>query len=181
MPTNRVPMNGHRRAVVATVLLIAAATGVAACSSSGSSSKSKSTTTTAARTYSLSTSEGEVTVSLDGELPSGWPSGFPVPSGAKPAGSGSVAGKSDGVMVAVYTLSSGSTQDVYNFYKSNSALTVDKSSSAGGTNAFVGSVTFSGTYSGSVTIGSIGSANGFVVVLDSAGTSGSTTSSSTAA
>jgi hypothetical protein len=172
VPVNRVRIDAHRRGLLVAVLVIALSAAGAACSSSGSSSKS--TTTTAARNYSISTSDGQVTVSLDGHLPPGWPSAFPVPSGAKPAGSGSVTGGSEGVMVAVYTLS-GSPQDAFDFYKSSSDLHVDDSSSVGGTNTFVGRVKFSGTYSGEVTIGKLGSANGSVVVLHSSGAS--TTSS----
>ncbi|HEY7133709.1 MAG TPA: hypothetical protein VIB48_01460 [Acidimicrobiia bacterium] len=170
------------RARLSIALLLLALLGASACSSSGSSSKSTSnskSTSTTTKTYSISTSEGEASVSLDGKLPAGWPQGFPVPSGADAAGSGSVAGKSEGVMVGVYTLS-GSAQDAYNFYKSNSQLTVTSSSSVGSNKAFVGMVSFKGSYDGSVTIGAVGDTNGLVVVLNTGGTTGSSSSTTAA-
>jgi hypothetical protein len=167
------------RARLSIALLLFVLLGATACSSgSGSKGDSKSTSTTT-KTYSISTSDGEVSVSLNGKLPSGWPSGFPIPSGADPAGSGSLAGKSEGVMVGVYTLS-GSAQDAFNFYKNNPQLTVTSSSSAGANKAFVGMVSFKGSYDGSVTIGAVGDTNGLVVVLNTGGTTGSSSSTTAA-
>jgi hypothetical protein len=165
----------RRLAVV--VLAAVACLSLAACSSSGK--KSSSTTTAASKTYSLSTSKGQVSVSLDGHLPDHWPSAFPLPAGAKPAGSGALQGTSEGVMVGVFTI--GSAQDAYNFYRTNTDLKVDDASSAGGSNAFVGTVQFSGTYSGVVTTGKVGSSEGFVVILESGTSSSSGSTSSTAA
>jgi hypothetical protein len=167
----------RRRFALVAALAIVASLALAACSSSGKSSSSS--TTTASKTYSLSTSKGEVSVSLDGHLPDHWPSGFPVPDGAKPAGSGALQGGDEGVMVGVFT-TSGSAQDAFDFYKTNSELNVEDARSAGGSNTFVGTVQFSGKYSGVVTAGKVGSSEGFVVILES-GTSSSSESSSTTA
>lgn len=169
----------RRRFALVAVLAVVASLALAACSSSGKSSSSSSSTTTASKTYSLSTSKGEVSVSLDGHLPDHWPSGFPVPDGAKPAGSGALQGGDEGVMVGVFT-TSGSAQDACDFYKTNSDLNVEDARSAGGSNTFVGTVQFSGKYSGVVTAGKVGSSEGFVVILES-GTSSSSESSSTTA
>ena len=148
----------------------------------GSSSKSSSTTTTtpANKGFSISTPDGSASLSLNGNLPPGWPSGFPVPSDAKAAGSGSLGGSSSGGMVAVYTVS-GTPSDAYNFYKTNSALDVTKSSSAGLGGAFVGTVQFKGTYSGSANIVGRNSTTYLVVVLKSAATPTSTAASTTVA
>ncbi len=170
------PVRG-RRVFLLTVSTVVACVAIAACSSSAK--KSSSSTTAAGKTYSLSTSKGQVSVSLDGHLPDHWPSTFPVPDGAKPAGSGALQGSSEGVMVGVFT--TGSAQDAYNFYRTNSQLKVDNASSAGGSSAFVGTVQFSGAYSGAVTTGKVGSSEGFVVILESGKSSSNESSSSTAA
>ena len=78
------------RTRIATALCIAVLLlGAAACSSDSSSS-SKNTTTTSNKGFEVSTPEGQVSISLSGSLPPNWPDGFPVPSGAEPAGSGSL-------------------------------------------------------------------------------------------
>ncbi len=162
-----------RRLFFAITLIGVACFAVLGCSSSAKSAQT--TSTTRGKNYQVTTADGQVTVSLDGHLPPGWPSGFPVPPDAKVAGSGSVQGES-GVMVAVYTLS-GSPQDAFNFYKTNGQLTVDSSSSVGGSRAFVGTVKISGTYDGRVTIGAVGDTNGVVVVLNTGGSSNSSSTS----
>jgi hypothetical protein len=82
-------------------------------------------------------------------------------------------------MVGVYTLS-GSAQDAYNFYKNDSQLTVTSSSSVGSNKAFIGMIKFEGSYKGSVTVGNVGDTTGMVVVLDSGGTTGSSSSTTAA-
>jgi hypothetical protein len=167
-------MSMRARIIVASALVIVTSATAPGCSSSGSSSKSGTGTTGKNKTYELSTSEGQVSVSLDGQLPPNWPTGFPVAPGAKAAGSGSLAGKSERVMVGVYTLS-GSAEDAYTFYKNNSNLTVESLQSVGAGNAFVGTVKLGGTYSGLVTVGDIGGTAGIVVILDSGASTSSTT------
>jgi hypothetical protein len=167
----------RRRLTLAAVALVACV-ALAACSSSGKTSSS--TTTNAGKTYSLSTSKGQVSLSLDGHLPEHWPSGFPLPDGAKAAGSGALQGGSEGVIVGVFT-TSGSAQDAYDFYRTNRDLKIDDTKSAGGSNAFVGTVDFSGAYSGVVTAGNLGSTEGFVVILESGTSTGTEQSSSSTA
>ena len=87
-------------ALVATLLAVAVLGG---CSSS---SKSSSTTTTVPnRGFSISTSEGQATLSLNGNLPPNWPSAFPLPTDATAAGSGSLAGPDRSRLVGVFTVS----------------------------------------------------------------------------
>lgn len=121
-----------------------------ACSSSHTSSSS-STTAPAQHSFAVDTPDGSVTVSLDGQLPPHWPSDFPVPPGATPAGSGSAAGSTASHMIAVYQ-STGTGQDAFNFYKTSTALTVSDVKSVGAGSSFVGRLQFSGTHSGSVTV-----------------------------
>ena len=119
--------------------------GAAACSSDSSSSKN--TTTTSNKGFEVNTPEGQVSISLSGSLPPNWPDGFPVPSGAEPAGSGSLGNSSATGFIGVFSTSE-SPQDAYSFYQSNSDLTVTSSSALGSGNAYVGYVAFSGDYSG---------------------------------
>jgi hypothetical protein len=83
-----------------------------------------------AKNFQVSTPNGQVSLSLDGQLPPNWPSQFPVPSGAKVAGSGSLGGSSSAVLVAAYTTSE-SPSDAFAFYKDNSKLTTPGQRSVG--------------------------------------------------
>jgi hypothetical protein len=121
--------------------------GAAACSSDSSSSKN--TTTTSNRGFEVQTPEGQVSLSLSGDLPPNWPSDFPLPSGAEPAGSGSLGSSSTTGLVGVYSTSS-SPEDAYNFYKSNPDLQVTSSSSIGAGSTYLGTVAFTGAFTGSV-------------------------------
>jgi hypothetical protein len=132
------------------IIAVAAALFLAGCASSHSSSSSTSTSSPS-RSFTVNTPEGSVSLSLDGQLPPGWPSAFPVPAGATPAGSGSIGGSQQSHMIAVYQ-SSGTGQDAFNFYKNNGSLTVNNPKSVGTGGAFVGSLELTGTYSGSVTV-----------------------------
>jgi hypothetical protein len=123
--------------------------GVTACSDSDDSSDS--TTTTANRGFEVQTPEGQVSLSLSGSLPPNWPDDFPVPSGAEPAGSGSLGGSSETGFVGVYSVSE-SPSDVYSFYRDGAGLQVDSSTSVGSGNAYLGTVQFSGEFSGSVVV-----------------------------
>lgn len=151
-----------------------AATGlIVGCSSTSSTSTTttSTTTTTAASTpkdFAVDTPDGQVSLSLDGKLPPNWPKGFPVPSGATAAGSGSAGGTSSTTMVAVYT-TSGSAEDAFNFYKTNSSLTVSDASGAGVGKAFIGKLKVSGEYDGSVTVVGRADSTYIVIVLKSPG------------
>jgi hypothetical protein len=165
-------------ALAATILLVAAGCSKSSSTSSTTTSRSRETTTTTAgnKSFQVSTQDGEVSLSLDGQLPPNWPTSFPVPSDAKVAGSGSLGGSSKTVQVGVYD-TSGSPQDAYNFYKDSTAYTVDSSQSVGLGSRYVGTVKFSGAFAGRVTIISNDSTARIVIVLESAGT-GTTTSTS---
>ena len=176
-------MRRTNRTMAAIVISAALVLGVAACSSSKKSSEATGTTTTTAsssdKSFQVSTGDGEVSLSLDGNLPPNWPKDFPLQDGAIPAGSGSLAGSSSGKQVAVFKTSD-SAQDTFNFYKNNSALTVTDSKSIGVGPAFAGNISISGTYSGRVTIVSLSGSTTIVITLDAtAGGSGSNTTTTT--
>jgi hypothetical protein len=135
---------------VALIACIAACVGVAAsCSDSGSSSNN--TTTTASRGFEVDTPDGQVSLSLSGQLPPNWPSDFPVPPNSEPAGSGSLGGSTSTGFVGVYTTSE-SPQDAYSYYLDSAGLTVTSHSSLGSGNAYVGTVQFNGEWSGTATV-----------------------------
>ena len=141
----------------------------AGCSSSSSKTGSSATTASPSRSFTVETPNGGVSVSLDGRLPSAWPSSFPIPSGATPAGSGSVAGSTKSNMIAVFE-TTGSGPDTFNFYKTSSALSVSEANSVGAGNSFVGHLTVSGSYSGSVTVTEHSSQTVIVIYLDTSST-----------
>ena len=143
------------------------AVGAVACSSGSSGSSgggAKTTTTSKPKNINVQTPAGQVSLSLDGKLPPGWPSKFPVPQGATPAGSGSLENASNDVMVAVYTTTS-SADDAYSFYTGQSSLNPTGEKKVGVGSAFLGSMKISGEYTGSVTIAGADSENFIVVVL----------------
>ena len=157
------------------LLAVVVATLVVAMAGCSSSSKSASTTTTSTSTtagnksFEVTTADGQVSLSLDGNLPPGWPQTFPVPDGASPAGSGSLVKGESGKLVAVFT-STGTPQDAYTFYRDSTAITVDDSSAGGIGPAYLGTVKFSGSSTGRVTVLSKGGATTIVIVLDSGST-----------
>lgn len=157
----------RRVAVIVAALLPLAL--FASCSSSG---KSSTPTTIKESGFQIATPDGTASMSLDGKLPPGWPSAFPVPSDAKVAGSGSLGNSENTGMVAVYTIS-GSASDTFDFYKTNTAYTVTSSSSAGVGSAFVGTVQFDGAYTGSATLAGRNAKTYLAIVLKS--TTGATT------
>lgn len=108
-------------------------------------------TSSPARSFTVATPHGSVSVSLDGKLPPAWPAAFPVPKGATAAGSGSVGGSTTSHMVAVFKTDT-SGQDTFNFYKTSSSLGVSGARSVGAGSSFVGQLRLSGSYSGSVTV-----------------------------
>lgn len=168
---------------VAPVLVLATVLVAAGCSDdggsdSGSGSDRSTTVTTAKdanRSFSVDTPAGTVSLSLDGELPPGWPSDFPLPKQTKVAGSGSLVDGGEGTMVAVYT-SKQSAKDVYDFYTGQSSLRPSDGKSAGIGDAFTGSLKIADP-SGSVTV--VGRDSTYLVVVLDAG--GSSASSSTTA
>jgi hypothetical protein len=159
------------RVMAVGAVVIGLSIGALGCSSSSDSTAATTTTAAAAnRSFQVSTDAGQVSLSLDGELPPGWPSSFPVPSGATPAGSGSLGGTSEGVMVGVFT-ATGTPQSTYDYYVSDAGLTVDSKKSVGVGDAYLGTVSFSGSPSGSVTVLPSGGETLIVIVLQTSGTS----------
>lgn len=154
------------------VAVIAALIGAVAigCSSDDSNKSSSSTTTSKSnpKSFQVSTPDGQVSLSLDGQLPPNWPSGFPVAPNTKKAGSGSLGDTSKTVLVGVYSATS-KPDEVFNFYKSSAAYTVDSSNSAGAGSAFVGNVQFSGAYTGNATVVSNAGTTYVIVSLETGG------------
>jgi len=159
---------------LATLAVAGLATTAALVGCSSTSTTSTATTTTAApatsapgtvpKSFAIETPSGQVSLSLDGNLPPNWPKSFPTPTGATPAGSGSLGGSDGSTMVGVFK-APGSAEDAFSFYKSNSAVTLESPKSAGVGSAYIGRASLTGTYSGSLTVGGVGGQDLIVVVL----------------
>jgi hypothetical protein len=181
-------MARSRTFVAGITVVTALGLGVASTACSSSSDSSAATTTTAKssngtvpKSFSVSVPEGEVSLSLDGQLPPNWPSSFPVPDGAEPAGSGSLAKSDSGVQIGVFSTSQ-SGKDAFAFYSGNTALSPSNVKSTGIGNAFVGTLTLGGTYEGTVWVGGYDGTTYIVVVLtgsSGAGGTSNTTATST--
>jgi hypothetical protein len=172
-------------------LLLGGLVAAAGCSSSSSSTASPATTapspatTTAspapartAKNFQVSTPNGQVSLSLDGQLPPNWPSQFPVPSGAEVAGSGSLGGSSSATLVGAYTTSQ-SPSDAFAFYTGNSKLSTSGARSAGARETYVGRVKITAPYTGSVTVLSHSGTTYIVIVLTNSSRSSSPSASPT--
>ncbi len=109
-------------------------------------------------------------MSLDGKLPPNWPSAFPVPSGATPAGSGSLGGGATTGLVGVYSTSMPAA-DAFSYYTSSSSLKTTDAKSIGGGAAFIGSAKVTTPYNGSVTVVGRSDTTYIVVVLKLPGAS----------
>ena len=153
-------------------LLLGCLVAAAGCSSSSSSTASPATTaasptaTSTAKNFQVSTPSGQVSLSLDGQLPPNWPSQFPVPSGAKAAGSGSLGGSSSATLVAAYTTSQPASE-AFAFYTGNSKLTTSGQKSVGSGAHYVGRAKITAPYTGSVTVVSHSGTTYIVIVLTS--------------
>jgi hypothetical protein len=167
-------------------ILVPVALALGGCSGSGSDTAATTTAATAgtttgtsARNIAIETQSGQASLSLDGQLPPGWPPAFPIPPGATPAGSGSLVKDQSGAMVAVYRLS-GTPQVAFSFYTDNQELAITDSSSVGLGQAFVGRAKLNSAYQGSVSVGGVGSGDLLVIVLTGApGFATSTTAAAT--
>jgi hypothetical protein len=135
-------------------ILVAGVTGLAGCGSSKGSSTQ----------FEVSTSNGQVSLSLNGKLPPHWPANAPVPHGAKPAGSASLVGKSNGVLAGVYT-SRQSPEQVYEFYTTDKSITTSSQSSAGSGSSFVGRVSITAPIEANVTIVPYKGGSAIVMIL----------------
>jgi hypothetical protein len=160
-------------------LLLGCLVAAAGCSSSSSSTAGPATTaaspatTTAsptpkitARNFQVSTPNGQVSLSLDGQLPPNWPGQFPVPAGATAAGSGSLGGSSSATLVAAYTTSQAAS-DAFAFYTGNSKLTTSGQKSVGAGAHYLGRAKITAPYTGSVTVVSHSGTTYIVIVLTS--------------
>ena len=96
-------------------------------------------------------SQRRVSFSLDGQLPQNWPSQFPVPEGAKVAGSGSLGDSSSATLVAAYTTSE-PPSDAFTFYTDNSKLTTSGRSPVGPGSRYVGRAKITAPYTDSVSV-----------------------------
>lgn len=143
------------RTIGTTVLSAALLFGGVACSNDNKSESTATTTTTKASTsnksFDVVTEDGQVSLSLDGKLPPGWPKDFPVPDGAEAAGSGSLGGSDTTVMIGLFT-ASGEPSAAYDFYTRDAGLDVEGQTSLGAGDRYVGTLKFGGTWSGRVTV-----------------------------
>jgi hypothetical protein len=175
-----------RTAIAGITLVTALGLGVVSTACSSSSDKSAATTTTAKSSngtvptsFSVNIPEGEVSLSLDGQLPPNWPSSFPVPDGAEPAGSGSLAKSESGVQVGVFSTSE-AAKDAFAFYSGDSSLSPSNVKSTGIGNAFVGTLTLGGSYQGTVWVGGYEGTTYIVVVLTGSSGAGGTSNTTAA-
>jgi hypothetical protein len=119
---------------------------------------------TPARNVAVETSDGQVSLSLDGQLPPNWPSDFPLPPGATPAGSGSLLKGDSGGMVAAFRIT-GTPQETFAFYMARDDLGITDSSSVGLGGAYLARARMTGSYEGSVSVGGASAGDLLVVVL----------------
>ena len=154
-----------------------------ACSSSSDSSAATTTTAkssngTVPKSFSVSVPEGEVSLSLDGQLPPNWPSSFPVPDGAEPAGSGSLAKSESGVQVGVFSTSEAGQGRLRLLQRRLRRCRRRNVKSTGIGNAFVGTLTLGGSYEGTVWVGGYDGTTYIVVVLTGSSGAGGTSNTS---
>lgn len=168
-----------RHLTVTALALAAAVVPLASCSSEDSASTSTTASTTTASTvpknFQVSTPAGQVSLSLDGQLPPGWPEDFPLPDDAEPAGSGSLGDAEATVRVGVFTTTA-SGQDTLDVYANDEDLQTENPSLAGSGDRLVGSLDLVSPFAGSVTVLSRSGTTYLIVTLnDGAGGSASTT------
>lgn len=162
----------RRAGVLGATLLL-----MAACGSSTSSQPSPAETAEGSpsppsppRSFQVTTPDGQASLALDGKLPPNWPSTFPVPPGAVPAGSGSLGGSASTGLVAVYSTATPPAQ-AFSYYTSNPVLTTSGARSVGVGDGYVGSMRMTAPYTGSVTVAARSDTTYIVVVLKQPGTS----------
>lgn len=155
----------------ATLLLVAGCGGSTSSSepspagtAAGSTSQPSAQPTTS-RNFQVSTPDGQVSVSLDGRLPPNWPGTFPIPSGATPAGSGSLGGSSSTGMVGVFRTPE-PPADTFTYYTSSSTVTTTNPRTVGAGSTYVGSTRVTAPYPGSVTVAGRSDTTFIVIVLN---------------
>ena len=141
--------DGHTRIACALVLAACVTATTAVCSSSGKGVDAPTTTTLAVETkgFATETPDGQVSLSLDGVLPPHWPANFPVASAHRSRRLG-LARRYHQDCARRCVLVDRPAADVYRFYASNSAYSVDRSTSVGNGSFFVGNIGFSGAVLG---------------------------------
>jgi hypothetical protein len=158
-------MSRSRWSTLAAAALVAAlVVGGAACSDDDGDDAATTTTATG-QAFQVSTPAGQVSLSLDGELPPGWPDDFPLPDGAQAAGSGSLADEESGVRVGVFSTDE-APDEVFAFYTGESSLEPTEPSEVGAGDAFLGNVSIGGDYDGSVTVAGSSTTTYIVVILE---------------
>lgn len=157
--------------LTAAALVAALVVGGTACSDDDGDDAA-TTTTASSQGFEVTTPEGQVSLSLDGELPPDWPEDFPLPEGAEAAGSGSLATEESGVRVGVFSTDE-APDEVFAFYTAESSLEPTEPSELGAGEAFLGKVSIGGDYDGSVTVAGSSTTTYIVVILEG-GTTGDT-------
>lgn len=151
---------------IAVVVVAAIVLGGAACSSDDDDDAATTTTTAASGSgFSVETPAGQVSLSLEGDLPPGWPADFPLPEGAEPAGSGSLAGDDSGVRVGVFSTTA-PAEETFAFFTGESSLEPTGARDVGVGDRFLGSVDIGGDYDGSVTVAGSADTTYIVVILE---------------
>lgn len=169
------------RSRLAAVLLLSCLGAAAGCSSTSSSTATQATSATSpapstVKNFQVTTPSGQVSLSLDGQLPPNWPSAFPVPPQATIAGSGSLGGSGATALAAVYTTSE-LPPNALAFYTGNSKLTTSGKRSASAGEQYLGSVNVTAPYTGSVTVASRSGTTYIVITLKNSASSPSATGS----
>jgi hypothetical protein len=159
-----------RAGVLAAVLLLAAGCGSSSSSSQPTPTATPAATPSASRTFQVATPDGQVSVSLDGQLPPNWPRDFPVPPSAAAAGSGSLGGSSSTGHVAVFSTTTAAPA-VFSYYTSNRNITTTGARTVGAGATFIGSMRVTAPYTGSITVAGRSDATYIVVVLTVLGAS----------
>jgi hypothetical protein len=146
------------------MLLLAAGCGSSSSHDQTSATATPSVQPTTSRNFQVSTPNGQVSVSLDGQLPPNWPTDFPLPPSAAAAGSGSLGGSSSTGHVAVFSTTTPAPA-VFSYYTSNRTVTTTGAKTVGAGLTFVGSTRVTAPYTGSVTVAGRSDATYIVVVL----------------
>lgn len=161
-------MTGRSR-IGSVVAVLALVTFVGCSGETDAEDTSTSTTTVVASgSFEVATPDGQVSLSLDGDLPPGWPDDFPLPADTEPSGSGSLGDESSAVLVGVFTTTL-SGPDAFSFYVEDDELELGAQTQAGKDDRFVGSAELVSPYEGSVTVLSREGSTYVVVLLGQGG------------
>jgi hypothetical protein len=165
-----------RRAVAGVAIAASFVVVAGACTGDGNDRLRSARTAlenTTPKDFFVSLPDGQVSVSLDGKLPPGWPSDFPLPPDSTTEGSGSLGANGTTTKVAVYSTPQ-PADDVYDFYRQHERLQSSSEKSAGAGESFLGTLRFSGSFDGSLAVLAHDDKTFIVVVLHDDG-SGTTT------